>query len=116
MPQPHTLLPNCTATRFVAGAPAFARHTRLGLLDPGELVFAGSSGASSRSERRGPATRRPGSRSGDQRRDRRPRCDFYDYGRTTASTYISARIPVRGFVTRRLCSEGIEDQQEIPNV
>jgi hypothetical protein len=59
---------------------------------------------------------RPGSHRSDLSRDRRARCDFHDYDRMTASTHISARIPVRGFATRRALLKGIEDQQEVPNV
>jgi hypothetical protein len=39
VPQPHTFLPDFTATCFVAVPPALGCHTRLVLLDPGELAF-----------------------------------------------------------------------------
>ena len=54
--QPHTLLPDSAATRFVAVAPAFVCDACLGVLDPGELVLTDTSGGSSRNERRGRAT------------------------------------------------------------
>ena len=117
MPQPHTSLPDSTATRFVAVPRAFERDARLVVLDPGELVFTHTSGASSRSDRRRRATRGAGSRRSDLGSDRRTRCDFDDHGRMTASTSISPWIPrPRGARPAALCSRRIEDQQEVPNV
>ena len=106
MPQPHTFLPDFTATCFVAVPSAFECHTLLVLLDPGELVFTDTFGASSRNQCRGRATKRAGSRRSDLGRDRRPRCDSYEYGRMTANTHVRARIPVRGFATRRALQPG----------